>query len=261
MRYLYCIAFSMLVILLFTRTNAQTMNGDLTLVKGRIFKIESDSLVIKNLIMHDSSTLVLMAGSQSYYLKLNKLVFGANCQILCSSTKGTNGRDGREPETPSGPCKSGLPGEAGQNGANGKPGNTLTMEVSSVESTGKKTFGIYLNGGDGGDGGDGGNGSNGYRGTKFCVSNGGDGGNGGNGGDGGKGGILIVHSSIDSTAFKSKVTVFVNGGYKGYGGRSGNGGALGPGSSEKSKNGARGKEGLKGKNGPSGKIFFKNRIS
>lgn len=249
------------MVLLVTRINAQTRHEDLTLAKGRILQIKSDSLVMKNLIMHDSSTLVLIAGSQTYYMKLDKLVFGANCQILCSSAKGINGRDGREPETLSGPCKSGLPGEAGQNGFSGKPGNTLTMEVSSVESTGKKAFGIYLNGGDGGDGGDGGNGSNGYRGTKFCVSNGGDGGNGGNGGDGGKGGILIVHSAMDSTVFKSKVTVFVNGGYKGYGGRPGNGGVSGPGSSEKSKYGAKGREGSKGKNGPSGKIFFKNRIS
>ncbi|HEY8934670.1 MAG TPA: hypothetical protein VIM65_05595 [Cyclobacteriaceae bacterium] len=267
MRYLYYIVFCLLMILSFT-TNGQAKLEDLVVIKGRILQIKSDSLVMKNLVMHDSSTLVLMAGSPTYYMKLNKLIFGVNCQILCSSTKGTNGRDGREPDTQSGPCKSGLPGEDGQNGSVGKPGNTLTMVLNSIESTGKvesstgkNAFGIYLNGGDGGDGGDGGNGSSGYRGTKFCVSNGGDGGNGGNGGDGGKGGILILHSAMDSTMFKSKVTVLVNGGYKGYGGRAGNGGALGPGSSEKSKPGAKGREGQKGKNGPSGKVIFKNKIS
>ncbi len=52
-----------------------------------------------NLIMPDSSKIILVSTSQNIYLKLNRLTFGVNCQIICNGVKGRNGQNGREPQS------------------------------------------------------------------------------------------------------------------------------------------------------------------
>ena len=122
MRYLTRILLCFLIVHVFFKARAQYNGEDLTLRKGEILQVKTDSLLIGNLTMNDSSKIILTVISENNYLKINRLTFGVNCHLLCNGIKGSDGQNAREVVTPSGPCKSGLNGRPGQNGFDGKAG-------------------------------------------------------------------------------------------------------------------------------------------
>lgn len=234
---------------------AQTRH--LEIPKKSSYELKGDTLILDELIMHDSSSIILKHSSSTCYIRVNKLKIGKQCWIVGSGMNGTSARPATDAEISEGPCNHGKPGAVGKNGANGERGKNLTLEVTELESNLYPLL-LRLNGGNGGDGGSGGNGGNGSKSTIHCDCHGGNGGNGGNGGDGGAGGTLIFRcAQCPSNLLSSGVIKFnLQGGYSGYGGEGGRGGAIGTGAMQTSKRGANGKHGQRGKNGTEGNFIY-----
>ncbi len=233
---------------------AQSNGGTLEVAKNKTIQIDRDSLILDELILKDSSKLVLTKPVN--YIKAHRIVVGTGSQIIGIGLSGANGKNGKPAPTPTGLCKPGVNGESGNSGSEGEPGKDLTIEVAQLDIS--SVLNIDLYGGNGGDGGKGGKGSHGSNTTVHCVGNGGNGGSGGNGGNGGKGGTfsLFVKSPAKSEIV-AKVNLTNRGGYRGLGGDGGQGGQRGIGASEsKSKVGLLGKAGVDGQYGREGRMLF-----
>jgi hypothetical protein len=239
-------------------SSAQIHQHTLTISKNQTFEMPEDTLVVDELIMHDSSTLVLNRASSGSFIKAKQISIASNCKIMGNGVAGTTGKRGKDAEQPSGACKSGTPGEAGTNGGDGEAGKDFILETDQMEIS--VSLIVNLAGGNGGDGGEGGKGSRGSRATIHCSSNGGDGGMGGNGGNGGNGGTMKLQcfKCKEIVELTGKINFTNRGGYMGYGGDGGKGGLRGDGSDQASRNGVFGKSGVHGKKGLEGTALYKS---
>jgi hypothetical protein len=247
----------MLLMIVLTGHNVMSQNGHLEIQKKSSYELKSDTLILDELIMHDSSSLVLKHSSATSYIKINKLKIGKQCWFIGSGINGISARPANDADISEGPCNHGKPGPNGKNGSNGERGKNLTLEIAQLESSMYPLL-LRLNGGNGGDGGSGGNGGNGSKSTIHCDCHGGNGGNGGNGGDGGAGGTFTFRcAQCPANLLASEVIKFnLHGGYSGYGGEGGRGGAIGSGAMQTSKRGTNGRHGERGKNGQEGNFIY-----
>ena len=156
-----------------TASFAQTGMGVLEIPKNGIFSIPGDTLVIDELIMLDSSKIILSKSSRSY-IKVRRMSVGQGCMIVGNGLPGIQGKNGKDAVHPMGLCKSGLAGEAGKPGPDGEQGRDFILNVDQLVVS--ASLSISLIGGTGGDGGNGGKGSHGSKSTIHCASNGGNGG-------------------------------------------------------------------------------------
>ncbi len=256
----YTIYLTPLIIISFLVHPSYTRKNDevIEIGKRKSYEMTGDTLVLDNLILLDSSKLVLTRPKS--FIKVNKLIVYTDAIIDGSGKTGENGRNGR-PSSKRGLCQSGKIGEKGSNGADGSNGKELILVVGNFEI--KKTLMINLAGGDGGDGGNGGRGGDAGITTPYCITNGGNGGNGGNGANGGRGGQLLlkVMTQVNKDLIYEKIRLVNRGGYKGIGGVGGEGGYWGEGRNEKkSVSGNKGGEGSNGLTGREGKLFFYKSI-
>ncbi len=251
---LRCILLLMIVL---TDRDVMAQNRHLEIQKKSSYELKGDTLILDELIMHDSSSLILKHSPSACYIKVNKLKIGKQCWIIGSGINGISSKPANDADISEGPCNHGKPGPNGKNGANGERGKNLTLEVTQLESNLYPLL-LRLNGGNGGDGGSGGNGGNGSKSTIHCDCHGGSGGNGGNGGNGGAGGTFTFRcAQCPANLLASEAIKFnLHGGYSGYGGEGGRGGAIGSGAMQTSKRGANGKHGERGKNGQEGSFIY-----
>jgi hypothetical protein len=229
--------------------------GKLEIPAKATYNLESDTLIVEQLILSDSAKLVLT--KSKHFIKANQVAIGAGCSVSGIGAPGESGPNGKPAPDPRGLCKPPVHGEAGVSGKNGEPGKDLIISVNSIKIASKLTIDIH--GGNGGDGGNGGSGSHGSNTTPHCAGDGGNVGRGGSGGNGGNGGILTINysSSTEVSYFVTKVNLINRGGYRGVGGEGGRGGMRGSGPSEKfSKVGLIGKPGVEGKYGADGRPLF-----
>jgi hypothetical protein len=229
----------------------------LEIQKKTSYELKEDTVILDELIMHDSSSLILNRTSPTCYIRVNKLKIGKQCWIIGSGVHGTSARPAKDADISEGPCNHGKLGADGKNGFNGERGKNLILEVTQFESNMYPLL-LRLNGGNGGDGGSGGSGGNGSKSTIHCDCHGGNGGNGGNGGEGGVGGTFTFRcAQCPPNLLASEVIKFnLHGGYSGYGGEGGRGGAIGTGAMQTSKRGTNGKHGERGKNGLEGNFIY-----
>jgi hypothetical protein len=251
---------ALILIILFpfvSKLFAQTTLGRLEIPKKGFYILKEDSLIIDELVMNDSSNIVLFRSSSASYIKVNKLIIGNQCWIIGTGRSGTYGIAGKDADQAYGPCTHGKVGKPGTNGTDGEPGKNLTLEIDYFESTQAAPLLVRLNGGNGGDGGKGGNGGNANKSTTHCSCNGGNGSNGGNGGNGAAGGSLTFQCLKCPANILSSGTIKINllGGYPGYGGEGGHAGSAGSGD-QTSKPGIPGKLGTKGKKGQEGMYIY-----
>ena len=238
-------------------STAQTRLGILEIPTGGSYQMPEDTLIVDELILRDSATLLLHIKSVGSFIQAKRISIGSGCTINGKGITGAQGQNGKNALPVSGVCKDGLKGGNADPGMNGDGGKNLS--ISTGELIIADAFHIYLNGGNGGDGGKGGNGSGGSKSSAHCKSNGGDGGVGGNGGMGGNGGALELNyvSGIAQADLLAKALLHNLGGYHGIGGDGGRGGLRGNGASEQfSKNGEKGKNGKDGAVGKEGKALF-----
>jgi hypothetical protein len=239
---------------------AQAGKGVLEIPAKGVFQMPEDTLVLGELIMHDSSKIILSKSAKSY-IKVRRMSVGQGCLIIGDGLAGATGKSGRAAANPVGLCKNGLEGEPGKPAPDGEQGKDFILDVVQLEV--KAMLGISLIGGTGGDGGNGGKGSHGSKSTIHCACNGGNGGNGGSGGNGRKGGVLTLRAeSPASSELMTSINLNNRGGYRGLGGEGGKGGLRGAGSSERdSKFGVIGKPGADGIDGQEGKPLFYSIVS
>jgi len=238
-------------------SSAQTHPSVLEIAKNGVYEMKEDTLVVDELILRDSSKLVLNKNGKSIFLKARRISVGSACSIIGNGEPGLTGIYGKNADQPKGACSNGLVGEIGMQGKDGEPGKKFILETEQMDIT--AMLSISLIGGNGGDGGNGGSGSRGSRSTAHCTSNGGDGGAGATGGNGGNGGSFSLNCQKCSDIIKltTRIALINRGGYQGYGGEGGKGGLRGEGASEQqSKKGLAGKTGANGKRGVDGTPMF-----
>jgi len=237
-----------------TASVAQTNKGVLEIPVKGVFLMPEETLDLDELIMLDSSKIILNKSSKSS-INVRRMSVGRGCQIIGDGLPGIQGKNGKAAAYPMGLCKSGMDGETGKPGPDGEQGRDLILDVVQLELS--ASLGISLVGGTGGDGGNGGKGSTGSKSTIHCASNGGNGGAGGNGGNGGRGGVLTLRAqNVGSSDLLARINLNNRGGYRGLGGEGGTGGLRGTGSERNSKHGLKGKPGTDGKNGQEGRPLF-----
>lgn len=238
-------------------TVGQTRLGILEIPNGGSYQMPEDTLIVDELILRDSATLVLHPKSARSFIQAKRISIGSGGTINGKGLSGLQGQNGKHALPVSGVCKDGLSGGNADTGMNGETGKNLSINAEELIIA--ESFHIYLNGGNGGDGGKGGNGSGGSQSSAHCKSNGGDGGLGGNGGTGGNGGVFELNyvNGVSLADLLVKVGLHNLGGYHGIGGDGGRGGLKGHGASEQfSKNGEKGKNGKDGAVGKEGKALF-----
>jgi hypothetical protein len=236
---------------------AQTHLSSLVIPKNGSYEALEDTLFVDELVMNDSSTMLLNKDSKKTFISAKRITIGTGCTIMGKGQKGTMGEKGKAIGTPKGVCQNGLNGLSGNSGSDGEDGKDLIIETDKIEIT--SSLEIHLNGGNGGDGGKGGNGSDGSKSFVHCTSHGGNGGEGGKGGNGGNGGTFSLKylKGLTKNELCLRAILHNEGGYQGLGGDGGNGGFAGHGSSEdRSKRGVKGKNGLVGKKGKDGTPLF-----
>ena len=236
---------------------AQTRLNSLEIGKNKVYQMQEDTLIVVDLILRDSSTLMLNKVGSSSYIKATRIIveFGAN--ILGKGAVGAHGTNGKQAIDAMGACQDGLTGGNATKGSDGGSGKNLIIEATELKIS--DSFHIYLAGGNGGDGGNGGNGSAGSKSSTHCKSHGGDGGIGGIGGGGGGGGTFTINyqGGISLEDFYANAVLHNGGGYQGLGGEGGKPGLRGRGASEHlSKHGLKGKRGTDGKMGREGQSLF-----
>jgi hypothetical protein len=237
--------------------------GNVLVQTRQEYKLDRDTLVVDELVLDDSSRILLT--KQVSVIRAKRILIGSGCAIIGQGEKGADGKNGRSFAEASGVCRAGLNGEPGKVGTKGRAGKYLVLETAELQI--KSTLNIELAGGNGGDGGKGGNGSAGSWTTIHCEANGGSGGNGGNGGNGGSGGnIFLIVTNQNVLELAGKINLINRGGYRGLGVEGGRAGQHGTGSrGNKSKNGQAGKIGADGEYGKEGRPLFysivKTRVS
>jgi len=238
----------------------QTKIARLEINKYESYIMKDDTLMVDELIMHDSSNLILYKLSPSSYIQVKKLTVGKQCWIFGGGSNGINGKDAKDSEPAYGVCISGKNGLPGKNGTDGEAGKNLTIEIGALDASNIHPILFRLNGGNGGDGGRGGSGGPGSKSTSYCTCNGGAGGNGGDAGNGGNGGSLtFICKTCPTNIWQSDILQFnLHGGYSGYGGEGSPGGAPGIGADKASKRGINGKNGNKGRHGTEGSFIYNN---
>lgn len=216
---------------------------------------ESDIILVDELIMEDSSTLILNSSRPENYLHFRSVTFNKACKIDGRGVTGLKGRKGRDGASPLNPCTDGGAGMPGTDGTYGGKGTNVFIYLSDIKMKG--SLNIDVSGGDGGDGGIGGNGGGGGPGTRICK--GGDGGISGDGSAGGNGGnsgtVSFIAPAIPElrNMVGDKISVNTYGGNGGIGGEPGARGMPGLSPVGNSKfDGRAGKKGVRGKDGAKG---------
>ncbi len=215
------------LLLLSCSSFAQLRFERLELKPNEVYQIkESDILVIDELIMHDSSVIVLNHDKKDNFIHAKKIVLGKGCRIDGLGENGNKGKPGLRGIHGEGPCRDGYAGRDGTGGSHGSDGINLFLYFNEI--TVKGAWLIDLRGGNGGDGGNGGEGGGGNAGTRVCKGGtGGNGGNGSTGGNGGNGGSLTLSCKV-CTDLRGIVNESINASvYAGSPGQGGNGGAGG----------------------------------
>lgn len=238
----------------------------LVLKPKEIYEIkESDILVVDELIMMDSSKIILNKLKPDNFIHAKSATFGKGCVIDGVGIPGLKGRNGRTGLSIVSPCTDGGPGTVGTEGTNGGAGTNLSLYLFDIAVNG--TLIIDVSGGNAGDGGNGGSGGGGGPGLRLCKGgNGGSGGAGSNGGNGGNSGSVTFNASrIPELRTMLGVRIIVRnyGGDLGLGGEGGASGLAGLSTLGNNKmDGSRGRKGTKGKSGLPGKpgaINFQDR--
>jgi len=255
----------MLIVTLWMFTSAlfaQTTMPRLEIQKRQSYEMKEDTLIVDELIMHDSSAFILCKTSAASYIVVKKLTIGKQCWFIGTGNAGSSGKNAKDADPSYGPCNPGKNAAPGKNGMDGEAGKHLTITISTMDAANTHPLLFRLNGGDGGEGGRGGIGGSGSKSTPHCACNGGAGGNGGDGGNGGNGGNLtLLCKSCPVNILQSGIVQFnLHGGYAGYGGEGAPGGAIGIGADKTSRRGANGRAGSKGKNGTEGKFIYNSGI-
>lgn len=204
--------------------------------KGETLKINSDSLHIDTLIMHDNSRIIFRAPATILFLE--NAFIGRDCSWECA---GQNGAVGKSPKNALDATH--LFGLDGQNGR--------SLEVTVLfRFLGSLT--INTSGGRGGSGVSG-------NGRSYEINSNGRGVAGSSAGNGGAGGSLSILYACDGflpvfNGMKRDHAIMLqfNGGKGGIGGRGGKGAVSGPSKSMTGYSGVPGKDGLNGQPGKSG---------
>jgi hypothetical protein len=248
------------VLIAFSNTAFGQLRLDrLALKPKEVYKIiESDILVVDELVMGDSSVIFLDMTKTESFLHFKSIQIGKGCLIVGRGKDGLKGVNGLKGKNGNGPCADGLNGTDGKPGTAGGLAANLSIYLSQINILGSLT--IDLSGGDGGVGGKGGNGGNGTGGTRVCqggdAGKGGDGGDGGRGGDGGTLKIVCNNCSTSPVLLENQKLFFrVFAGTGGDGGQEGKAGNQGVGKKD-GKPGTQGLSGATGVTGARGSYWF-----